>query len=134
MRVLSVVGLLALLAPVHAQASWRTATGRVVDLDTGEPVVGARVILLECESVEEPASCRQNRYRPARTDRYGRFSLGAVVLSTYAVRVAHPGYAPVQMPPYIDEPSTGVPHYEIGLFAQPRGTGGGGLPDRASGS
>ena len=126
MRLLALPALLLLATGAAAQASWTTATGRVTDLETGEPVEGATVQFLRCDALDAPASCRPI---PARligtedwmwlgpeTDADGRFEQSAVVPGVYAFRVLHSDYHPAQTVPYQDRGSAHAPDFEVALF------------------
>lgn len=106
MRLALLAGLLFAATSARAQYAWISASGHVVDAATGAPVAGAEAILLVCDALDRPETCRPIQGRdeggPQRplTDAAGAFYIGATAEAVYAVRVERSGYCSAALPPY----------------------------------
>lgn len=107
-----------------------------MDVVTGEPIEGASVYPLRCRSVDEPETCHpfaghngdhDLRWLSILTNERGRADLASTWTGVHAIRIEHPVYSPVQMPPYLEVPANQplppgakrhvpTPHYEVALF------------------
>src|SRR5947207_8141332 len=82
LRFVTVLGLAAMAALVHAQEFRATLTGRVLD-SAGSPVAGARVRVTNAATEES---------RDAVTDGQGNYLVPLLNPSTYAVKAEAPGF------------------------------------------
>lgn len=135
-RVLATLTIALVATSSHAQASWHSASVRVVDVETGEPIEGAAVYALRCRALDRPETCYplaghrggdEYFWGAGMTNADGRADFTATQTGVHALRIEHPDYTPVQMPPYLEVPANQplppgaerhfpTPHYEVALF------------------
>jgi hypothetical protein len=122
-RPVALVALL-LLAPIHtqnhlaAQASTAHVTGRVVDVATGEPIAGARVILgMALAPGQKPSAPPALPSRPVtgETNADGVFVMNDVPQGRWRVQVQKTGFYLAGTAPVIDVASASVTAPEIRL-------------------
>jgi carboxypeptidase family protein len=77
-------------APTRASAAGATIRGRIVAIDTGQPLRGAWV------SIGPPERTNPGDNRTARTDADGRYTVANVPPGKYSLSIARSGYLPMQ--------------------------------------